>query len=94
MRNKQILALILAAAVTVPSQIATAADMSEQSVAAESFNMQADNTESKESAETDDSQLTETEVQQDTENEKIQDTEIQDMETASVASAASEEDRE
>ena len=30
MRNKQILALILAAAVTVPSQIATAADMSEQ----------------------------------------------------------------
>lgn len=94
MRNKQILALILAAAVTVPSQIATAADMPEQSVAAESFNMQADNTESKESAETDDSQLTETEVQQDTENEKIQDTEIQDMETASGASAASEEDRE
>ena len=94
MRNKQILALILAAAVTMPSQIATAADMPEQSVAAESFNMQADNTESKESAETDDSQLTETEVQQDTENEKIQDTEIQDMETASGASAASEEDRE
>ena len=29
MRNKQILALILAAAVTMPSQIATAADMPE-----------------------------------------------------------------
>lgn len=100
MKNRQILALMLAAAVAVPSQVVTAADMAEQPVMAESVDIQTDGTEPEEPTEAADSQQPEIEIQpgaemqQDAEQEKIQVTETQNTVAASNASSADEKDKE
>ena len=100
MKNRQILALMLAAAVAVPSQVVTAADMAEQPVMAESVDIQTDGTEPEEPTEAADSQQPEIEIQpgaemqQDADQEKIQVTETQNTVAASNASSADEKDKE
>lgn len=100
MKNRQILALMLAAAVAVPSQVVTAADMAEQPVMAESVDIQTDGTEPEEPTEAADSQQPEIEIQpgaemqQDAEQEKIQVTETQNTVAESNPSSADEKDKE